>query len=105
MSTTQHMYTPGVILASKATMDKLPEDLQTLVKEVGAEAAKQMKETMRQSQDEAAEKMVSGGLQITEVSSEVRDELAAKCSSIYDDNRDAIGAEFFDSVMASLGRA
>lgn len=105
MSTTQHMYTPGVILASKTTLDNLPEDLQTLVKEVGAEAAKQMKETMRQSQDEAAEKMVSGGLQITEVSSEVRDELAAKCSSIYDENRDVIGAEFFDSVMASLGRA
>ena len=86
-------------------MDKLPEDLQTLVKEVGAEAAKQMKETMRQSQEEAAEKLVSGGLQITEVSSEVRDELAAKCSGIYDDNRDVIGAEFFDSVMTYLGRA
>ena len=49
--------------------------------------------------------MVSGGLQITEVSSEVRDELAAKCSGIYDDNRDVIGAEFFDSVMTYLGRA
>ena len=42
MSTTQHMYTPGVILASKATMDKLPEDLQALVREVGAEAAEKM---------------------------------------------------------------
>lgn len=105
MSTTQHMYTPGVILASQATLDKLPADLQALVKKVGAEAAKQMKETMRQSQEEAAQKMVDGGLQITEVSGEVRAELAAKCASIYEENRDVIGAEFFDSVMTTLGRA
>ena len=105
MSTTQHMYTPGVILASKTTMDKLPDDLWALVQEVGAEAAKQMKETTRATQEEAAEKMAAGGLQITEVSSEVRSQLAGLCSGIYTENRDIIGADFYDSVMTTLGRA
>ena len=104
MSTTQHVYTPGVILASKATMDQLPEDLWELVQEVGKEAADLMKEETRTSQEEAAAKMAENGLIINEVSSEVRDELAAMCADIYTENRDIIGAEFYDSVMATLGR-
>lgn len=104
MSTTQHVYTPGVILASKAAMDKLPADVWALIQEVGKEAANLMKEETRAGQEEAAAKMAENGLVINEVSSEVRDELAALCTDIYAENRDVIGAEFYDSVMATLGR-
>lgn len=104
MSTTQHMYTPGVILASKSIMDSLPTELWELVQEVGQEAAEMMKETTRTSQEEAAEAMAENGLIINEVSPEVRSELAELCSGIYEENRDIIGAEFFDQVMEALGR-
>lgn len=104
MSTTQHMYTPGVILASKASMDRLPADLWQLVQEVGKEAADYMKELTRSGQEEAAAAMAEGGLIINEVSPEVREQLAALCSGVYEENRDIIGAEFFDSVMQILGR-
>lgn len=105
MSTTQHMYTPGVILASKQVMDSLPEDLQELVREVGAEAAAKMKETTRTTQEAAAAQMAENGLVINEVSSEVRAELAELCKGVYEENRDVIGAEFYDKVMQQLGRA
>ena len=104
MSTTQHMYTPGVILASKATMDKLPEDLQELVRKVGKEAADQMKQETRTTQGAAAEQMAANGLQINEVDPAVREELAALCKTVYEENRDIIGAEFYDKVMGILGR-
>ena len=104
MSTTQHVYTPGVILASKASMDKLPADVWALVQEVGGEAASLMKEETRTGQEAAAVKMAENGLVINEVSSEVRSELAAMCADIYAQNRDVIGAEFYDSVMEALGR-
>lgn len=104
MSTTQHMYTPGVILASKQTMDSLPDDIAALVREVGAEAAAKMKEETRTTQDEAAKKMAENGLIINEVSSEVRAELADLCKDVYEENRDIIGAEFYDKVMKQLGK-
>lgn len=104
MSTTQHMYTPGVILASKSIMDSLPPDLWELVQEVGKEAADLMKETTRNAQEEAAQAMADNGLIINEVSPEVRAELAELCSGVYEENRDVIGAEFFDQVMETLGR-
>lgn len=104
MSTTQHMYTPGVILASKKTMDSLPEDIAALVREVGAEAAAKMKETTRTTQEEAAQKMADNGLIINEVSPEVRAELADLCADVYAENRDVIGAEFYDKAMKQLGR-
>lgn len=104
MSTTQHMYTPGVILASKKTMDSLPEDIAALVREVGAEAAAKMKETTRTTQEEAAQKMADNGLIINEVSPEVRAELADLCADVYAENRDIIGAEFYDKAMKQLGR-
>ena len=104
MSTTQHMYTPGVILASKQTMDSLPEDLAELVREVGAEAAQKMKELTRTTQEEAAQQMADNGLIINEVSPEVRAELAELCAGIYEENREIIGADFYDKVMAQLGR-
>ena len=105
MSTTQHMYTPGVILASKATMDKLPEDLQALVREVGAEAAEKMKEITRETQEDAANQMEENGLIINEVTAKVREELADMCKGVYEENRDIIGAEFYDKVMKQLGRS
>ena len=104
MSTTQHMYTPGVILASKKTMDSLPEDIAALVREVGAEAAAKMKETTRTTQEEAAQEMADNGLIINEVSPEVRAELADLCADVYAENRDVIGAEFYDKAMKQLGR-
>ena len=104
MSTTQHMYTPGVILASKSIMDSLPPELWELVQEVGKEAADLMKETTRSAQEEAAQAMADGGLIINEVSPEVRAELAELCSGVYEENREIIGAEFFDQVMELLGR-
>ena len=104
MSTTQHMYTPGVILASKQTMDSLPNDIAALVREVGAEAAAKMKEETRTTQDEAAQKMAENGLIINEVSAEVRAELANLCKDVYEENRDIIGAEFYDKVMKQLGK-
>jgi len=104
MSTTQHMYTPGVILASKATMDKLPEDLQELVREVGKEAADQMKQETRSTQEAAAEQMAANGLVINEVDPAVREALAELCKPVYEDNREIIGAEFYDKVMGILGR-
>lgn len=99
------MYTPGVILASKATMDKLPEDLQALVREVGAEAAEKMKEITRETQEDAADQMEENGLIINEVTAKVREELADMCKGVYEENRDIIGAEFYDKVMKQLGRS
>jgi TRAP-type C4-dicarboxylate transport system substrate-binding protein len=104
MSTTQHMYTPGVILASKTTIDKLPEDMQTIVFEVGAEAVSRMKELTRRGAAEAVESMEKNGLEVNEVSNDVRAEMAELCVDVYKSNRSVIGDEFFDKCMEFLGR-
>jgi TRAP-type C4-dicarboxylate transport system substrate-binding protein len=104
MSTTQHMYTPGMIQASKAAMDKLPPDLWKIVQEVGKEAADYMKKMTRESQEKAVETMKANGLQVNEVSDDVRGQLSDLCKDIYTKNRDVIGADFYDYVMGVLGR-
>jgi tripartite ATP-independent transporter DctP family solute receptor len=104
MSTTQHMYTPGMIQASKMAMDKLPADVWALIQEVGAEAAAYMTEQTRAAVEKNTKTMVDAGLQVNEVSNEARAEMAAKCKPIYEKNREVIGAEFYDEVMAFLGR-
>ena len=35
----------------------------------------------------------------------VREELADMCKGVYEENRDIIGAEFYDKVMKQLGRS
>ena len=63
-----------------------------------------MKQETRTTQGAAAEQMAANGLQINEVDPAVREELAALCKTVYEENRDIIGAEFYDKVMGILGR-
>ena len=63
MSTTQHMYTPGVILASKATMDKLPEDLQGISsRSRSRSSAKDERDHKRDSRETRVIEMEENGL-------------------------------------------
>lgn len=104
VSLTNHLYTAGLIVGSKVSFDKLPSETVQLIKEVGQDAGVYMRGLVRDMESEALESLEADGTVVNEVPAETRKQMAELASSVYDANRDEIGAEFFDEVMSKLGK-
>ena len=57
MTLSYHFYSPFIMYASKPLMDKLPKDIQEIIKKVGAETAAFEKELVRASGKGALERI------------------------------------------------
>jgi len=104
ISLTNHLYTAGIIVASKPTMDKLPPETVALIKEVGKDAGEYMKTLVRGKENEAIASMEKDGAVTNVVPDEVRHEMAEMAKGVYSANRNEIGTDFFDKVMTILGK-
>lgn len=98
LSLTNHTYSVANLLISKRAMDRLPEDLQQIVRDAGHAAVAEQR--IRQQEVEAVtiEDLEAKGMTVNHVDDITPFRQAVL--PIYDKYRDAIGSDLMDSVLA-----
>jgi TRAP-type transport system periplasmic protein len=101
INTTDHVYNVGVLMASKAKFDALPETARTAIRAAAKELTGDWRPTIAAASNETAERFKAKGLAILPVD---QDAYRKQVEPVYKQFRDIIGPELVDAVMKEVGR-
>ncbi len=97
-SKTRHCYSATVVLASKAFLDKLPEDLREVVESAARVFVLGQRDMIMGLEQERFEALKAKGMQINEVSPEQMVAFQRVADPLYDKYEDVVGKEIMDIV-------
>ncbi|OEG63387.1 MAG: ABC transporter substrate-binding protein [Halanaerobium sp. MDAL1] len=98
---TGHVYSPLVLMMSKQFYDKLPTDLQQVVKVAAIEAKHHNRKTNRAMNAEYLNKL-KDVMEVTILTPEQKAEFQKAVQPVYDQFKDEIGAELVESVQQQV---
>lgn len=105
LSNSRHVYSPYLLIMSKQFFDGIPEEYQALVKEVALEAGIHQRE-VNQEQDAASfDNIIEEGMEFTEITEEVRAEIAEIVQPVIDKYSDKAGADFVKELYDAVEEA
>ena len=96
VSKTSHCYSATVLLASKAFMDKLPEDLRKVVESAARIFVLGQRDMIMGLEHERFEALKSKGMQVNELSHEQLLAFKRAADPLYDKYEDVVGKEIMD---------
>ena len=100
ISLTEHLYAPTSLLINESFYQKLPKDLQEVLKK-GADIYKTKERQMCIDMENGLlEKMVQSGMKANKLTPEEKQLFIDKTKVVYDQFRDKIGAELVDLAMS-----
>jgi TRAP-type transport system periplasmic protein len=99
---TNHVYNAGVLMVSKRKFDSLPANLQQSLRDAAAELTPDWRKTMIDKTAETTGFLKEKGLSILEVD---RAAYRKQTHGVYDEFRNIIGADLFDSVIKQVEKA
>ncbi len=99
LSLTAHAYSPFIIYASKGSFDKLPADIQKIVKEAALEAGAYQRKIVREDNVKSILFMESKGIKVDRLTPEQLKVWADRTRPIYDKYKDIIGAEMYNKII------
>lgn len=103
--TTQHLYDPIIILGSKKWFDKMPADLQKIVKDVVHETTGENRHLNQKDVDEAVEKFPKVGVQYIKIDPAERKKFAAKAQPpVIEEVRKRLGNQRVDEWLATIAK-
>jgi tripartite ATP-independent transporter DctP family solute receptor len=97
---TDHVYNPGVMMASKRKMDALPKPIQTAIREASAEMTPDWRNTIADATQTVQNAFANKGLRIVAVD---RAAYRFAVDPVYKQFRDVIGADLMDRVLSQVG--
>lgn len=97
MTLTGHLYSPAVIMFSKATWDKLPAEYQEILKEEAKKAGDRERELIAKSDEESLKVLKEKGVKIIEDVDVVPFREAIK--SVYDKYESQFGKDKIDAIL------
>ena len=103
LTLTGHTYSPWPVVLNKEFYDRLPEDLQKVVKDAALETRAYNRELSKQDEETSLELLKQEGMEVTELTSEQKQEFKMKMSEIYEDIEAEVGSEFFNQLMNEVG--
>lgn len=98
---TGHVYSPFVLMMSKQFYDKLPSDLQTVVKEAAVEAKDHNRKTNREMNAEYLEEL-KDVMEVTTLTPEQKAEFQEAVQPVYDEFKEEIGADLVEDVQEQV---
>jgi tripartite ATP-independent periplasmic transporter solute receptor, DctP family len=97
-SLTNHSALQMVTFINQDFFDKLPADLQQVVLDAAAKTTTEQRQIAVKVDETAMQKMKDAGMQINEISPEVKDQMIAATKSVVDGYRDKIDAKVFKAA-------
>lgn len=105
MSTTQHIYSPFVLLLSKKFWDESTPEQQEIMKRAALEAGEEERRLNREANSKYLDELRNAGMTVTEVTEENRAEMKAITDTVLDQFADKIGRDTIDKVRAAIDEA
>jgi tripartite ATP-independent transporter DctP family solute receptor len=102
MSLTGHTYNSMVHVMSKKNWDKLPADVQKIIREESVKAGNYMRKAIRDSEADNIIKLKNLGMTVTEVDKSL---FQGKMDSAYETVKSKVGAANFDAFMKMVKEA
>ena len=93
-----HIYACNPILISNRVFDKLPGEVQTLLKETCQEAAEWERAKTTAEEDGVIEKMEEAGVTVTRLTDEALAEIQNAVKAVWEDSASKIGQDIIDQV-------
>ncbi len=97
---TDHVYNPGIMMASKRKLDALPKPYQDAVREASVEMTPDWRTTIADASRAAQDRFAGEGLRVVTVD---RPAYRAAVQPVYERFRDTIGADLMDGVLKQVG--
>jgi tripartite ATP-independent transporter DctP family solute receptor len=94
---TNHVYNPGVMMASKRKLDSLSKPYQQAIREAAADLTKDARETIAKAGVAAEAKFTGQSIKIQDVD---RAAFRAAMQPVYDQFRPVVGADLMDAVLS-----
>ncbi|SDK06113.1 TRAP transporter substrate-binding protein [Natronincola ferrireducens] len=101
---TGHVYSPFVFMMSKIFYDRLPADLQQIVRDGALVARDEQRVINREYTEELTDGLRQKGMTVIELTPEQQQAFQAATSSTVEKFRDEIGAETVDRILAEIER-
>ncbi|MGU3663070.1 TRAP transporter substrate-binding protein [Methylobacterium sp. A49B] len=101
INTTNHVYNVGVLMASKAKFDALPEQARSAIRAAAQDMTGDWRTTIAAATDETAARFKAKGLAILPVD---QDAYRRQVEPVYKQFRDIIGPDLVDAVMKEVGK-
>jgi len=97
MTVTNHQYSGLIIMINDQLLNDMPDDLQDVITDAGEVTEEEYYELVDEDEENIVDQFVEEDLiEITELSSEQRDEFIEATESVYDKYADVIGQDLID---------
>jgi len=103
LSLTGHLYSPWPVIINQNFYDGLPEDLQKVVMDAAVEAQDFNRKLSKEDEAKSLDLLTGEGMEATTLTEEQKQGFQEAMSTVYDDVKAEIGAEFFDKLMGEVG--
>jgi tripartite ATP-independent transporter DctP family solute receptor len=97
ITTTNHVYNPGIMMASKRKLDSLEPKFQQAIREAAIELTKDARVTVAMASKETEARFASQGIKVQPAD---RAAYRAALQPVYDQFRPTIGSELMDAVLS-----
>ena len=104
LAITRHIYNPQSVIVSKKFWDSLNADEQKLIQEAADEATTFQRQVSRDAANKALETLKSHGMEVTELSPEVMDELRAKIKPVIEKYTQEVGEDTVKAMYAEIDK-
>ncbi|MBM7556860.1 TRAP transporter substrate-binding protein [Halanaerobacter jeridensis] len=101
VTNTGHVYSPFVLMVSEKFYDKLPSDLQTMLRKTAKEVKEYQRRINREMNAEYRKKLKEK-MNVTILSSEQKSAFKKAVQPVYDEYKEEIGADLVDSVLQKV---
>ncbi|WP_134699484.1 TRAP transporter substrate-binding protein [Ammoniphilus sp. YIM 78166] len=105
VSLTKHIYSPFVVLISKKFWDESTPEQQQILKKAAEEAGQLERQLNREANEKYLEELKKGGMTVTEISPEAREEMEALIAPVVDQFAERIGKDTVEKVRAAVQEA
>jgi len=97
---TNHVYNPGIMMASKRKLDSLAPKFRDAIREASLDMTKDARETIAKASGETEARFAKQGIKIQDAD---RAAYRAALQPVYDQFRPQIGSELMDAVLGQAG--
>jgi tripartite ATP-independent transporter DctP family solute receptor len=107
LTLSHHVYSPFILLVSKKLWDQLSDEEKKMFKDAGVESGKFQREISREQSKKTLDKLKSDGMQVSELTPEVKKQIQDKIQPVIDKYTQELGADvtkqLFDEIKKVRG--
>ena len=104
LTLTNHTYSPWPVVMNKQFFDRLPADLQKVVRDAAIETRDYNRKLSQEDEAKSLKLLKQKGMEVTELTDKQKAEFKDVMSGIYSEIKADVGEELFDKLMKEVSK-